>query len=77
MRIDTLIGVRRATSRWVRATVVDALSFGYHVAVPAEFLSDRAIGPHDANRCDMGAKYAGDMPLAEVITSLSLPGGRP
>ena len=75
-RIDTLIVVGCATSGCIRATVVDALSFGYRVAGPAGCVSDRAVGPHDANIFDMDAKYADVMSLADVtnyLSSLTLP----
>jgi nicotinamidase-related amidase len=74
MRIDTLIIVGSATSGSVGATVVDALSFGYRAAVP---VSDRAVGPDDANLFDMDAQYADAMPLAAVISYLSLAGSQP
>lgn len=70
MRIDTLIVAGCATSGCIRATVVDALSYGYRVAVPAGCVSDRAVGPHDASVFDMDAKYADVMPLDEVTDYL-------
>lgn len=77
MRIDTLIVVGSATSGCVRATVVDAPSFGYPLAAPAERVPDHAVGPHDATLFDSDAKYADVMPPVEVITYLSLFGNRP
>lgn len=70
MRIDTLVVVGCATSGCVRATVVDALSYGYRVAVPAGCVSDRAVGPHDANLFDMDSKYADVMPVEKVVAYL-------
>ncbi len=67
MRIDTLIVAGCATSGCIRATVVDGLSYGYRVAVPAACVADRATGPHDANLFDMDSKYADVMQLDEVI----------
>ncbi len=75
-RIDTLIVAGCSTSGCIRATVVDALSYGYRVAVPAGCIADRAAGPHDANVFDMDAKYADVMPLPQIldyITSLGAP----
>jgi nicotinamidase-related amidase len=66
-RIDTLIVAGCSTSGCVRATVVDALSYGYRVAVPAGCVADRAPGPHDANIFDMDSKYADVMPLTEIL----------
>jgi nicotinamidase-related amidase len=70
LRVDTLIVTGCATSGCVRATVVDALSYGYRVAVPAECVSDRAVGPHEANVFDINAKYADVMPLNDVTAYL-------
>jgi nicotinamidase-related amidase len=66
-RIDTLIVAGCSTSGCIRATVVDALSYGYRVAVPAGCIADRAAGPHEANVFDMDAKYADVMPLPEIL----------
>jgi len=71
MRIDTLVVAGCATSGCIRATVVDALSYGYRVAVPADCVSDRAVGPHDANIFDMDAKYADVMPLDDITDYLA------
>ena len=70
-RIDTLIVAGCSTSGCIRATVVDALSYGYRVAVPAGCVADRAAGPHDANIFDMDAKYADVMPLPEILEYLA------
>jgi nicotinamidase-related amidase len=76
MRIDTLIVAGCATSGCIRATVVDALSYGYRVAVPDECVADRAVGPHDANLFDIDAKYADVMPLDDVTQYLESLDGR-
>jgi len=68
MRIDSLIVVGCATSGCIRATVIDALSYGYRVGVPKSCVSDRAEGPHDANVFDIDAKYADVMALEAVTT---------
>jgi nicotinamidase-related amidase len=75
-RIDTLIVTGCATSGCVRATVVDALSYGYRVAVPATCVADRAAGPHDANLFDIDAKYADVLPLGDVTAYLESLDGR-
>jgi nicotinamidase-related amidase len=73
--IDTLIVVGCSTSGCVRASVIDAVSYGYRVIVPIECVSDRAPGPHQANLFDIDAKYGDAMPLDQVIAFLSaLPG---
>jgi nicotinamidase-related amidase len=68
MRIDTVIVTGCATSGCIRASVVDALSYGYRVAVPAGCVSDRAPEPHAANIFDMDAKYADVMPVEDIVT---------
>jgi maleamate amidohydrolase len=67
MRIDTVIVTGCATSGCIRASVVDALSYGYRVAVPAECVSDRAPEPHAANIFDMDAKYADVLSVEDIV----------
>ncbi len=68
--VDTAIVTGCTTSGCVRATVVDAMGYGYRPMVPRECVGDRAQGPHDANLFDMDQKYADVMPLAELLTEL-------
>jgi nicotinamidase-related amidase len=75
-RIDTLIVTGCATSGCIRATVVDALSYGYRVVVPAGCVADRAVGPHDANLFDIDSKYGDVMPLDDVTQYLESLDGR-
>jgi maleamate amidohydrolase len=42
----------------VRASVVDAMQYGFRPLVVSDCVGDRAIGPHDANLFDMQQKYA-------------------
>jgi maleamate amidohydrolase len=42
----------------MRASVVDALQYGFRPIVLADAVADRAEGPHQANLFDMGSKYA-------------------
>jgi maleamate amidohydrolase len=65
--VDTLIVTGCVTSGCVRATVVDAVSFGYRVIVPAECVGDRAEGPHAWNLFDIDSKYADVEPLERVV----------
>ncbi len=69
-RVDTAIVTGCTTSGCVRATVVDAMGYGFRPIVPAECSGDRAQGPHEANLFDMDQKYADVMPLAEVQAAL-------
>ena len=68
--VDTAIVTGCTTSGCVRATVVDAMGYGFRPIVPAECSGDRAQGPHEANLFDMDQKYADVMPLAEVRKAL-------
>jgi maleamate amidohydrolase len=68
--VDTAIVTGCTTSGCVRATVVDAMGFGYRPMVPRECVGDRAEGPHQANLFDMDQKYADVMGLAEVLAEL-------
>jgi nicotinamidase-related amidase len=56
--VDTLIVCGATTSGCVRATVVDAVQYGFPVLVPRECVADRAEAPHEASLFDMQAKYA-------------------
>lgn len=56
--IDTLIITGLTTSGCVRATCVDACSYGFIPIVVADACGDRHAAPHEANLFDMNAKYA-------------------
>ena len=62
-KADSVIVVGTTTSGCVRATVLDAFSENYHVALPEEGCFDRSQASHAINLCDMNAKYA------DVVTS--------
>ncbi len=65
--VDTLIVCGATTSGCVRASVVDAVQYGFPTLVPAECVGDRAVGPHEANLFDIQAKYADVVPLDDVL----------
>lgn len=67
---DSLIVTGCVTSGCVRASVVDAVSWGFRTIVPAECVGDRAAGPHDSNIFDMDSKYADVEPLETVMARL-------
>ena len=69
-RIDTVILTGCSTSGCVRATAVDAVSYGYRVAVPVETVSDRWQAPHEASLFDIDVKYGDVVPLSEVVDYL-------
>ncbi len=68
--VDTLIVTGCVTSGCVRATVIDAVSYGYRAIVPRECVGDRAQGPHEWNLFDIDAKYADVEPLERVLEQL-------
>lgn len=68
--VDTLIVTGATTSGCVRATVVDALQYGFRAIVPKEAVGDRASLPHYVNLLDMDAKYADVVSVDEVLEYL-------
>jgi maleamate amidohydrolase len=66
-RVDALFVTGCTTSGCVRATVLDAFSMNYHVAIAEEGCFDRSQASHAINLCDMNAKYADVMKTAEVL----------
>jgi maleamate amidohydrolase len=56
--VQTLLVAGAVTSGCVRASVVDAMCWGFRPLVVTDCVGDRAIGPHEANLFDMGQKYA-------------------
>ncbi len=66
-RIDTLLVAGCSTSGCVRATVVDACSHNYRVALLTDCTGDRALAPHQASLFDIGQKYADLTTLQDLI----------
>ena len=64
--VDTLLVTGGSTSGCVRATVIDAFSFNYYVAVVEEGTFDRIQLSHKANLLDMNIKYADVMKADDV-----------
>jgi maleamate amidohydrolase len=65
--IDTLIITGASTSGCVRATVVDALQYGFRPVVPREAVGDRNPDAHEANLYDIDAKYGDVVSTASSI----------
>src|SRR6266511_4264761 len=64
------------TSGCVRATVLDAFSLNYRIALAEEGCFDRSQASHAINLCDMNAKYADVVKTSEVLAFFdSLPSG--
>ena len=66
LEVDTLIVCGETTSGCVRATVVDAYSFGFHTVVVEECCFDRSLLSHKVNLFDLHHKYADVLHLEEV-----------
>ena len=73
---DSVIVTGTTTSGCVRATVLDAFSLNYRVALAEEGCFDRSQASHAINLCDMNAKYADVVKTSEVLAFLDgLPSG--
>lgn len=64
---DSIIMVGTTTSGCVRASVLDAFSENFRVALMEEGCFDRSQASHAINLCDMNAKYADVVGVDEVI----------
>ena len=74
LRCDSLLVTGTTTSGCVRASVVDAFSYNYRVAVIEDGCADRSQASHAVNLCDMNAKYADVVSSPETIEYInSLP----
>ena len=66
MGIDSLIVCGESTSGCVRASVVDAYSYGFHAVVAEECCFDRSPLSHKVSLFDLHHKYADVMHLDEI-----------
>jgi len=64
--VDSLIVCGESTSGCVRASAVDAYSYGFHVVLVEECCFDRSLLSHKVNLFDLHHKYADVMHLDEV-----------
>jgi len=67
---DSLIILGESTSGCVRASTVDAYSYGFHSVVVEECTYDRSMLSHKVNLFDLHHKYADVMHVDEVIEHL-------
>jgi nicotinamidase-related amidase len=78
--VDTLVIGGQTTSGCVRATVIDAFSYGFRTIVVEECTYDRCMPSHKINLFDMHQKYADVLPIADVLASIdaltTLPAGQ-
>jgi maleamate amidohydrolase len=70
-RVDTVIVAGCNTSGCVRASIVDAFSYGYRVIVAEDCCGDVEKGPHDRNLEDCARRYCDVMSSADVIAYLN------
>jgi maleamate amidohydrolase len=69
--VRTVVIAGATTSGCIRASVVDAMSFGFIPIVVTDCVGDRSVQQHDSNLFDMQQKYA-ELTTFEGIRSLQL-----
>jgi nicotinamidase-related amidase len=70
-KVDTLIVTGCTTSGCVRASVIDAISYGFRPLVVREAVGDRLGMAHEANLFDIDAKYGDVISLEEALHYLA------
>ncbi|HEV8229934.1 MAG TPA: isochorismatase family protein [Candidatus Limnocylindria bacterium] len=68
--VDSVFITGGTTSGCVRASVIDAFSYGYKVAVVEECLFDRGEASHAMNLFDMQQKYADVVSINDAVAQL-------
>jgi len=66
-RVDTIFVAGCTTSGCVRASVIDAFSYGYRVMIPEPCCGDMDEGPHRDNMRDVGRRYADILGMDETL----------
>jgi maleamate amidohydrolase len=69
-QIDTLVVTGGTTSGCIRATVIDAFSYGFRVLIVEEAVFDRGVLSHAVNLFDMQQKYANVLSQADTLAYL-------
>ena len=67
IKADTVLVAGCTTGGCVRASVLDAFSYNFKVAVVEECVFDRGQASHKINLFDMNMKYADVVPLKEAV----------
>lgn len=67
--VRTLLVAGCVTSGCVRASVVDAMCWGFRPVVLSDCVGDRALEPHNASLFDMEQKYA-DVLASDVLATI-------
>jgi nicotinamidase-related amidase len=70
-RCDMLVVAGATTSGCVRASVVDAMQYGFPPFVVASAVADRSAPQHASNLVDMSSKYAEVVDLPDMLDMLS------
>jgi nicotinamidase-related amidase len=70
--IRTLVICGETTSGCVRATALDAHSYGFHVVIAEECCFDRNLLSHKVNLFDLHHKYADVMKVADIVAHLEM-----
>ncbi|GKX34837.1 MAG: N-carbamoylsarcosine amidase [Rhizobiaceae bacterium MnEN-MB40S] len=66
-RVDTVFVTGCTTSGCIRASVIDAFSYGFRVMVPEPCVADMDEGPHRDNLRDIGRRYSDILDLEESL----------
>ncbi len=66
-QVDTIFVAGCTTSGCVRASIIDAFSYGFRVMVPEPCCGDQAEDAHHANLVDVGRRYADILGLDESL----------
>ena len=75
-RVDTAIVTGCVTSGCIRATAIDAFSYGYRTVLVDDCCGDPALDSHEANLRDIERRYADVRQSDEVMTYLDDVRGR-
>jgi len=70
--VDTVIVTGMTTSGCVRATVIDAFSYNYRIAIPKECVADRSQISHEINLFDMDMKYGDVCELNTLLDRIEI-----
>jgi maleamate amidohydrolase len=69
-QIDTVIVTGCTTSGCVRASIIDAFSYGFRISVPEDCCGDAERGPHEDNLRDVERRYCEVSDLRTMQTYL-------
>jgi maleamate amidohydrolase len=68
--VDTVVVTGANTSGCIRATVLDAFSYGYRTIVPRQCVGDQGREAHEQNLLDVDRRYADVVDLDDVLHEL-------